>query len=240
MHITLLNSGFSEEIEVPDPEIADVHAPLLRQLAELAEGGRAIVLLAGPPGSGKGLLSAVWQRFGEDRGTPILTLSMDGFHYPNEYLRERDLLAVKGSPETFDVRALSIALAQLRAGTPLVWPVYDRNTHEPRADGVPVGDEPIILIEGNYFLLDEPHWASLRRHVSMTIHVEVDRKTLRERIVARHIRGGMSAKEAEAKFLRSDLKNILRVEERSVAADRVLLWDGERGYRLLEGGERTL
>ena len=240
MRISLVNSGFSEEIEVPGTEIEEVHARLLDRFVESAADQRAIILLAGPPGSGKGVLAALWKRLAEERGIRLVTVSMDGFHYPNAYLEERDLASVKGSPETFDVRALSIALAQLRAGTPLVWPVYDRNTHEPSAEGVPVTDEPVVLIEGNYFLLDEPHWASLRRHANVTIHVEVDRGTLRRRVIARHIQGGMRPRDAEAKFVRSDLKNIIRVEERSVAADLVLLWGGKRGYRLLEGGERTL
>ena len=240
MRLEIRNSGFFEEIEIADEDLANVHVPLLERFSKLSESGRAVIMLAGPPGSGKGVVCEAWRILAERQGAALVVVSLDGFHYPNAYLAERDMLDCKGSPETFDVRGLSIALAQLHAGTPLVWPVYDRNLHEPVSAGVPISDQRLIVIEGNYLLLDEPHWSTLRRYATMTVRLDVDRACLRERVVARHVRGGRSRAEAEARFVSADLKNIIRVTERSVHADVVLFRESGGHYRLLEGGERTL
>jgi pantothenate kinase len=240
LNFTLDNSGFTNEITVPDAEIAAVHRPLLLRFAASARDGRAIVLLAGPPGSGKSVLAALWQRLADQDGLSLVAVSMDGFHFPNRYLAERQLLARKGSPETFDVRSMTIALAQAHAGTPAVWPRYDRNLHEPVADGVRITDQKVVLVEGNYFFLNEPHWAALRRYASLTVRLDVDRACLRERVIERHIRGGMTRDQAQQKYRDSDLHNIVLVAEHGVEADIVLMRTSKGAYKILEGGTRGL
>ena len=240
MLIQVNNSGFTEQIEIAVQEIEQTHLPLLARFRQTAGERRSIVLIAGPPGSGKGVLCELWRVLAEQQGLSYAVVSLDGFHFPNNYLAERDLLERKGAPDTFDVRSMTIALAQARAGTSLVWPVYDRNLHEPVAEGVRIADQQVIVVEGNYLLLDEPHWATLRRYATLTVSVKVDHQTLRERVIARHVRGGMSRKDAEDKFVSSDFKNIIRVEERSVAGDVVLLRGHNGQLVLLVGGERSL
>ena len=240
MLFSLSNCGFETDIDVSDAEITKVHRRLMGRFLEAAGRGRAIILLAGPPASGKSLLCALWQRLADQDGLPLAALSMDGFHYTNAYLAERGLLDRKGAPESFDVRTMTMALAQIHAGTPAVWPTYDRNLHEPVRDGVDIADQKVIVVEGNYFLLDEPHWAALRRYASLTVRLDVDRACLRDRLVERHTRGGLSQGDAKAKFTDSDMHNIMLVAERSVEADIVLMRGPRGGYRLLSGGGRGL
>ena len=239
MRISIDNAGFKESLNVPDREIKRVHRPVLKRFAETG-GERCIVALAGPPGSGKGVLCELWSQLAGKMDISLVAVSLDGFHFPNEYLAERGLAEVKGAPETFDVRSMTIAMAQARAGTPAQWPRYDRNLHEPAPDGPQITDQRVLVVEGNYLLLDEPHWASVRRYADLTVRVWTDRRTLEERILARHMRGGMTPEEARAKFAASDLKNILRVDEQSVAPDIALLRGDDGEYRLMTGGERTL
>ncbi len=240
MILHLNNSGFEEDVSIPDRDVNDVHRRLLDRFLRAGTEERTIVVLAGPPASGKGVLCALWGRLAEEAGVSYAAVSQDGFHFPNAYLAERGLLGRKGAPDTFDVRAMTIAMAQLAAGTPVIWPVYDRNIHEPRPDGPCVNGQRLVVVEGNYLLLDEPHWASVRRHAHISVRIEVDTNVLRKRLVARHIRGGLSQGQAEAKFSSSDLNNIVEVNERSIQADVALLRKGDGSYQLLRGGERTL
>lgn len=239
LRISIDNSGFKECLNVPDREINRVHRPLLQRFAETG-GARCIIALAGPPGSGKGVLCELWSQLADKMDLSLVAVSLDGFHFPNAYLTQRGLADVKGAPETFDVRSMTIAMAQARAGTPAQWPRYDRNLHEPVPDGPEITDQNILVVEGNYLLLDEPHWASARRYADLTVRVWTDRSTLEDRIVARHMRGGMTREEAREKFAASDLKNILRVDEHSIAPDIALLRGEDGEYRLMAGGERTL
>ena len=234
------NSGFHAEIEIADSEIERVHRPLLRRFADTAQSGRAIVLVAGPPASGKTVLCEVWRMLAEQEGVSLASLSMDGFHFPNAYLSERGLLERKGSPETFNVRSLTIALAQIHAGTAATWPIYDRNTHEPVAEGIRITDQRVVVAEGNYFLLAEPDWSVLRRYASTTVRLDVGRACLRDRLLQRHVRGGSTQAEAERKYAASDLHNIVLVDEHSVEGDIVLMQHSKGGYRLLTGGGRGL
>ena len=240
MDLAIDNAGFECVVTVPDAEVGKVHRPLIERFLEAAGDDRATVLVAGPPACGKTVLCEVWQALADQGDVPFVALSMDGYHYPNAYLEERGLMERKGSPETFDVRSMTISLAQIHAGTPTVWPRYDRNTHEPVADGVRVEQQKVVVVEGNYLLLDEPHWAALRRYCSLTVRIDVDRACLKGRLLERHMRGGRTREEAEQKFSENDLHNIVLVEEGSVQADIVLMRDQTGALRMLAGGGRGL
>lgn len=77
---------------------------LARDLCHQLRPGRSIVGIAGAPGAGKSTLA---QKLA-DYLTDVLNihsayLPMDGFHFSNEVLRQKQLLDRKGAPETFDV-----------------------------------------------------------------------------------------------------------------------------------------
>ena len=96
-------------------------------------------------------------------------LGMDGFHYPNAALetyttvrggKEISLKSIKGAPETFDVAALAAKLGAAREES-VTFPVYDRRIHDVVPNAV-TADAPILLVEGNWLLLDEEPWSGLR------------------------------------------------------------------------------
>ncbi len=132
------------------------------------------------------------------------------------------LAAIKGSPETFDTGAFREKLQELADGGPVRWPVYDRRTHEPRQDAALL-NENIILIEGNWLLLDEEPWAEIRRtYADLTILATADPEILRERLISRKMRGGSTRAAAEAWYETTDGPNIRRVMEHSAEADITL------------------
>jgi pantothenate kinase len=152
----------------------------------------------------------------------VQAVGIDGFHYPRSVLDSRHvetdlgrvpLASVKGAPETFDVVALE---RQLRASgeRELIWPEYDRRVH----DVVP-GREPVcsslVLVEGNWLLLDEPGWSHLTEHSVYNVFIEAEPALLRDRLIDRKVRGGMGRDEAAAFYERSDRRNIERVLART-------------------------
>lgn len=193
---------------------------LVPQLTALAaqprDHRRTFVFLAAPPGTGKSTLAALVRD--RVRHLDCDTVGIDGFHYPQAHLEShyldspdgRTLLsAVKGAPETFDVDALRHRLEAAREDD-VAWPVYDRRLH----DVVPEGRQvtaSLVLIEGNWLLLDEPGWSELAAFSDFNIFIEAPPAQLRERLIDRKVRGGLSRAAAEEFYRRSDGLNVERV-----------------------------
>jgi pantothenate kinase len=104
---------------------------------------------------------------------------MDGFHHPQRYLDlhttlrdgvEVPLARVKGAPESFDLEALTRAMKRVAAGEDCLWPVYDRVLHDPMPDALVVTGD-LVLLEGNYLLLDEPGWRALASLADYTVSI---------------------------------------------------------------------
>ncbi len=222
-----------------DEEIEAVHLPILRYIHGMASGvnNTFVVLFAAPPGAGKSTVVAFWEYLCQQvpNLTPIQPLSLDGFHYPNSYLQEHSierhgsimpLMSIKGAPETYDVRALCAAVEQLKQHGTVTWPVYDRNIHDPVPDAVTVS-APVVVIEGNWVLLDVPDWKKLRNMADFSIFLEADESLVRERLINRKVRGGYTLAEAEAHYERSDKANIERVMSHHLPSDVTLKWSGD-------------
>lgn len=207
---------------------------------------RTIVFLAAPPGAGKSTLAAVLERLAQSQpGMPrVQAVGMDGFHRTNAYLDRHtldcpdgkpvSLRSIKGAPETFDVEGLARALHETRVSSdPVRWPAYSRVVHDVVADG-PLVSAPIVIVEGNYLLLDESPWRDLAELCDLSIFVEADEAMLRERLVARKVRGGLSRTEAERFFEQSDGKNVRRVLAHRCPADITITLDSSGRMRRLE------
>lgn len=245
-------AGQEWTIEVQEDAIASVHAPLINRMSACAEarGGRCIVFVAGPPGSGKTTLCALWERLAEEiPGTcPVQTLPVDGFHFPNVILdstriakdgRDVTLRSIKGCPETYDRAALSARLAALRAGASVRWPYYDRAIHDPVPDAIVVASSGVLLVEGNYLLLDEPGWRELRTLADLSIFIESTRDTLDDAL-QRLLRGGRSYNDAVKHHLTVDHANYRRVMNHRCPADIVLAVDAARSIVMRGSGPASL
>ena len=257
MEIDLTVSGFAERAVFGKAEIEALHHPLLQRLTRLAADAPApfIVLLAAPPGAGKSILSAFWQWLAQqdDSLLPAQSLSIDGFHFPNRILksrriqrdgREHALHDFKGSPESYDLAGLRGKLAALRRGDAVRWPLYDRNIHDPVVDAIEVR-EPLLIVEGNYVLLDAPGWRELRGLADFGVFLELDLALARGRLRQRKQRGGYSRAWIEGHYARSDGPNAQRILQQRLPADVTLAWrqtDGRCGWQAVaeaHTGEKT-
>ena len=196
--------------------------PALTAALAAAQGpARRLVAVAGPPGSGKSTFA--------DRLHAALVpavaaevLPMDGYHYDDAVLEARGDRPRKGAPHTFDVDGFAAMLARLRAdtGRPAAVPVFDRAIEIARAGAriIPAATR-LILVEGNYLLLDDPDWAALRAHFDATVFLRVDEPTLAARLADRWQGYGLDTATIRAKIEENDLPNARLVNARSVAAD---------------------
>ena len=152
---------------------------------------------------------------------------MDGFHLANETLEARGLLAVKGAPETFDVDGFVRMLERVRDGAATVlWPAFDRSREETVPDAIAIASSTkLVVVEGNYLLLDQPGWRDVRPLLDEVWYMDVPTAVLRERLVARATSGRRTPAEAIEHVDGSDLVNARLVEGTKGAADRVLCGD---------------
>ncbi|WP_103255519.1 nucleoside/nucleotide kinase family protein [Tabrizicola aquatica] len=186
-------------------------------------GDRLIVALAGAPGSGKSTVAEklVGKLIGRRPGLAAV-LPMDGYHYDDLYLVPAGLRLRKGAPHTFDVGGLYHTLKRLRARDEdeVAVPVFDRTIEIARAGARLIPAEvPVIVVEGNYLLLDQAPWDRLRPMFDLTVMVDVPEHVLRARLRGRWDRLGLDEAAIRAKLEENDLPNARLVREASVAAD---------------------
>lgn len=241
-HRVMIN-GIEVAARYSERAVNGIFIPFLRKLTEMQEtaGRRILVMLAAPPGAGKStLLSFLGRLAGETEGVGrIQTIGMDGFHRRQEYLLSHDtvrdgktirMVEVKGAPETFDLETLAVRVKRVFLGENVGWPVYDRLLHNPVEDAVLVDGE-IVILEGNYLLLDLDGWRELKGFADYTVSVRAKEALLRERLIARRIKTGVAEDEA-ARFVDfSDMPNVRLCLSGSMPADLRLEIDERGEYR---------
>ena len=129
-------NGFTYEAEYADDFVEHTLLQLLSRLDAMQKrkGRRILVFLAAPPAVGKSTLVTFLAALGGERGIAVQAAGLDGFHFPNAYLRSHVLMpdgtvaaispagngaapvclaSIKGSPETFDTGAFGEKLREL-------------------------------------------------------------------------------------------------------------------------------
>jgi len=243
-HRVMIN-GISVNAVYSERAVNEIFVPLLQQLTELQQrkGRRILVMLAAPPGAGKTTLLSFLEKLSrerEDLGN-IQVIGMDGFHRRQEYLLkhsvERDgkqvsMVDIKGAPVTFDLEKLADNIRRVAAGDSCGWPVYDRLLHNPVENAIHI-DSDIILLEGNYLLLDEDGWRDLAAYADYTVSIAADEAFLRARLIDRKMKTGVDEAAAVRFVDFSDMPNAWLCLTKTKPADLQLKIDPRGEYQIL-------
>lgn len=237
--LTINVNGYDIQAKYREEDIKTVFMPFLQHVIQLQKksGKRLIVFLAAPPATGKSTLAIALCQFARELGCMDMQYAgMDGFHYTNAWLDThfqdgKKLKELKGAPETFDAEAM-YALIKETKGSDTWWPVYDRNLHEPLKHKLHITGS-ILLVEGNYLLLDEKPYRSLSALCDYCVFIQAEENLLRDRLIDRKSRGGLSKEQAEVFYEKSDRCNVLRVLHNRLNSDEVWKLCTDGGYRLI-------
>lgn len=190
----------------------------------ITSGQRRILGLAGQPGVGKSTLA---DALCANLDPLAARVPMDGFHLANRTLATLGLAERKGAPETFDACGFKSLLARLRDHTDAVVyaPEFYRDLEEPIAGSLAVAhDVPLVIVEGNYLLLDDGPWQGIADYFDEIWYLQVDDMVRQRRLVRRHELHGRSLQDARDWALGNDERNARLVASTADRADvRVIL-----------------
>lgn len=214
--------------------------------AQNSPAKRYLVAIAGIPGSGKTTTAqAIVSHLNSTPKVHAALLSMDGFHLSRAALDKMpnatEAHVRRGAPWTFDVTRFVSFVRKLRiwaTETPLpsasgTWcdtdviraPTFDHEAKDPVEDGLVITpDASIIIIEGNYLLLDEPGWRDLASLVDYRVFVDTDLKEARDRTAKRHVQAGIEKclEDGYRRVDSNDYLNGVSIQERLLTPDMVI------------------
>lgn len=230
-------NGFEVKAEYSDKFIKETALPLLKNWTDLyrEKQARVIVFLAAPPAAGKSTLAAFFEYLSKQYAEfeDVQALGMDGFHHYQSYILEHEvevdgkrvpMKSVKGCPESFDYERFNKLIHQVKESD-CKWPLYNRKLHDVEDDKIEVKSN-IVLIEGNYLLLDEKPWSDLRSLCDYAVFVNCEDKDVSARLIQRKMMGGLPPHEAVSFYQQSDRRNVLRILEHQQIADLTLQLKG--------------
>ncbi|MHC4307996.1 MAG: nucleoside/nucleotide kinase family protein [Planctomycetota bacterium] len=200
---------------------------LLETLSNLPDKGRYFLGITGCPAAGKSMLARNLKdeinfRTGDDLAAVV---PMDGFHLPNYILKQRALSDIKGAPETFDADSFAELINRLHEfpDRSIMCPAYNRKIHDPVENSITILPcNQLIIVEGNYLLLNISPWNTIRTKMNEVWYIDTPLKTVKERLLHRHIAGGAGKDKAERKVTSVDLPNAVLVKKTLLAADKVV------------------
>lgn len=204
---------------------------ILQAFYATPENKRLIVAVAGAPASGKSTLADWLASYinmtlnGHPHGAAAIVVPMDGYHLDNSILSTQGWQAVKGAPHTFDVAGFQALITRLHAplssvadshNSPVYIPVFDRSMDLARCAASAVDTHHrIIVVEGNYLLLDRPGWLDLEQNFDLSVMLAVPLDILEARLIERWKLHGMTADAARERALANDIPNAIVVTDES-------------------------
>lgn len=187
--------------------------------------------IVGAPGAGKSTLSlALWDRF----GSAAVVIPMDGYHY---YRTELDAMPHateahrrRGAPFTFNAKKFVDDLTLARQTGSGVFPSFQHGIGDPAEDDIELlaTQHRLVIVEGNYLLLDDEPWCHLAAIFDETWFIDVRIDTIRQRLRQRFLEFGMSADAARDRVESNDIPNAKLIQQQCrPKANRIFSMDAQ-------------
>jgi pantothenate kinase len=201
-------------------------AAACQRAVELATRGRRQLLgITGAPAAGKSTYAEQLAAKLIADGHQVALVPMDGYHLAQSVLDELGLAGVKGAPHTFDGYGFVALLRRLKEspGEQIWAPRFDRAIEDSIAASIGIApDVTLVITEGNYLLLDEAPWSTVRTLLDQCWYVEVPEDLRHERLEARHRAFGRSPEQAHERTYGSDERNAQLIAATAPAADAII------------------
>ena len=222
-------AGTIEGVQIPQVDwdtTSTVSVLTTRIMGLPAAGKRVMVGLAGAPGAGKSTIAAALASALE-RELPgqVALVPMDGFHLAQSVIERAGLAEVKGAPETFDAYGYVALLSRLQheAGHTIYAPEFRREIDDAVAGAIPVtSDVRVVITEGNYLLLDDAPWNTIRDLLDEVWYVTLPDESRIGRLIERHMQFKDSEGTARRRATVSDQRNADLVEAHTAGASLVI------------------
>ncbi|KAJ4745536.1 ATP-dependent kinase YFH7 [Rhynchospora pubera] len=197
-----------------------------------------IVGLVGPPGAGKSTLAGevvcrinlLWSKVPLQKGSKgevATVLPMDGFHLYRSQLDQmedpKEAHARRGAPWTFNPDLLRKCLYTLRKEGSVYAPSFDHGVGDPVENDIHVSSEhKIVIVEGNYLLLEEDTWKEISLFFDEKWFIDIDIDIAMERVLKRHISTGKEPDVAAWRIEYNDRPNAELIMRSKNKADLVI------------------
>ena len=133
----------------------------------------------------------------------------------------------RGAPFTFDAEKFLHDLTAARQSGAGAFPSFDHGVGDPIRDAIQLdaAQHRLVIVEGNYLLLDQEPWSQLQSLFDETWFIDASLETIRRRVTQRFI-NRMSKAAAEERVETNDLPNARLVIDRCRdKADRIIASD---------------
>nr|XP_043609806.1 putative uridine kinase C227.14 [Erigeron canadensis] len=239
----------SKKNEIPIIEarsMDEIYDTLAERLVPTAASGTNkslthIVGLAGPPGAGKTTIASevakrvnkLWPQkscsFDSQVEPPeiAVVLPMDGFHLYRHQLdsmeNPKEAHARRGAPWTFNPDLFLKCLKTLREQGSVYAPSFDHGVGDPVEDDIFVNvQHKVVIVEGNYILLEEGTWKDISTMLDEKWFVDVNIDVAMERVLKRHISTGKTPEIAKQRIEYNDRPNAELIYKSKKNADLII------------------
>ena len=207
----------------------DINNQLADELYEksksMVNGTQFWIGLAGAPGSGKSTLANLLiTRLKEI----LVVIPLDGYHYYRSELGQMknssQAYLRRGSPFTFNSQKFYSDLAKARKSRTGIFPSFDHHIKDPIENAIHLStDHKIILVEGNYLLLNSEPSYSIRTLFDVTWSLDIPIEVSNDRVAKRHVSTGMTEYQALERVRQNDDINAkLIAKESFLNADKII------------------
>ncbi|TIA86904.1 hypothetical protein E3P99_03537 [Wallemia hederae] len=191
-----------------------VFEEIQREINARGSNERYLVGVGGFPGSGKSSFTKHLTDTFTSHGVKAVAISMDGWHYTRDQLSKfpdpTAAFARRGAPHTFDADAYTQFIHSLKSEprVQLQAPTFSHSLKDPTPGGTQVDPSvEVVIIEGNYVLLDEERWIDAARTLDKKVWIDVDEEETKQRLVKRHLDSGI-CKDIEEAVQRAELNDL--------------------------------